>query len=628
MNKKNRIQFLSYFIFLSFFIAFSPKQVFCQKEIPNKDCLSCHDDVKIREYTGSAHAANSCVTCHKDIRGIPHSEKLAKVNCSDCHNVESLAYNASDHGKVARGTQTANCLNCHGEPHAILGSSKRESPTYRLNIPQTCAKCHSDEKKMARYNLLEKRPVLSYSSTVHGKALSEKGSVSAAVCTDCHGTHNLLSPANPRSKIYRGNVPSTCGKCHEKIFNAYLRSIHGKSAMSGKREAPVCTDCHGEHTIKSHKDPTSSVYPTVIAEKTCGQCHAAAKITSKYNLPQDRLETYFQSYHGLAGKFGVATVANCASCHGAHDILPSSDPNSSVYKDSLPRTCGKCHQNAGTKLIKGSIHLSPSIGKDRAVYYVTWFYIFLIVMTVLGMLAHNILYFIPKLKAHYRRHRQEATYTRFTRIERLQHFILVVSFILLAYTGFALRYRSAWWAMPFTIWNPGFDWRGIIHRVMAAIFSFLAVYHIYYLLRTRRGREQLKALLPKKKDVSYVIEMTKYNLGIRQQKPNYMRYNYTEKVEYWALVWGSIVMITTGSVLTFENFFLQYFPKWILDVARTIHYYEALLAVLAIFIWHLYFVIFDPEYYPLNFAMITGKVSKEHHAEDDEEQKVKPQKVN
>lgn len=468
----------------SLFITLFPLKSFANEVVANEDCLTCHDDAKVKEYNFSAHASNFCVSCHADIRALPHAEKLAKVDCSTCHKAEA---------------------------------------------------------------------------------------------------------------------------------QAFFSSVHGKAAKSGNRDAPLCTDCHGEHTIKSPKDPQSSVYPTQIAVKTCGQCHAAQRIVRKYGLPGDRLQTYFQSYHGLAGKFGVTTVANCASCHSAHDILPSSDPRSTIYKNNLPRTCGKCHQNAGANLIKGSVHLAPSQKQDKVIYYVAKFYIFLIVITIGGMIVHNILYFIPVLRAYYRRHKEKAKYVRFTKIERLQHFLLLSSFILLAYTGFALRYENAWWTAPFRIWNPGFDWRGIMHRTAAIVFTGLMFFHAYYLFYTRRGKGQFKALLPKKDDLTYFIKITKYNLGIQKEKPQSARYNYVEKAEYWALIWGSVIMLITGSMLTFEDFFLRYFSKWGLDLARTIHYYEAVLAVLAILVWHMYFVIFDPEHYPLNFSMITGKVMKETH---------------
>lgn len=602
-------------LLLSFIVVLLSAPVVCA--LDNADCLSCHDDSKIKSYDNSVHAPGLlCVSCHKDISELPHSEKPAKVDCASCHSEEFEFYNASDHAKALRaGIPAANCFDCHGDAHAILGSSNPESPIYHLNIPKMCAKCHEDEKKMAQYNLLEKAPILTYSVTVHGRAVSEKGSISAAVCSDCHGSHDLLGPLNPKSKIYKFNVPGTCGKCHKEILNTYLRSIHGTSVTAGNSDAPVCTDCHGEHAIKSRKDPASSVYATIVSKKTCGQCHAAERVTSKYHLPSDRLETYFQSYHGLAGRFGVTTVANCASCHGIHDILPSSDPRSSVYKGNLAHTCGKCHEKAGAKLIEGSVHLAPSPLRDKAVYYVSWFYILLIILTIAGMLAHNILDFSAKFKVYYRRRKEEDKNIRFTASERFQHLVLVISFILLAYSGFALRYHNAWWALPFTTWNPGFDWRGIIHRIMAILFSGLLVYHVYYLSFTKRGREQFKALLPRRKDFTYFFKISKYYLGIDKEKPKEVKCTYVEKVEYWALIWGTVIMLLTGSILTFENFFLQYFPKWILDVARVMHYYEAILAVSAILIWHLYFVIFDPDQYPLNLSMITGKTSKEEREE-------------
>lgn len=603
-----------------------PAAAYSQGETSNQDCLACHDTISGEAYGKSVHARNLCTSCHNDIKEVPHQEKLAKVDCSRCHNTESQIYNSSDHGMAVKtGLPAAGCLDCHGKPHAILDTRNSQSPVYRMNVPKTCAACHDDEKKMSKYNLLEKNPYASYAETVHGKGLIEDGMTSAAICTDCHGSHNLSSPLNPNSKIYRGNVPATCGKCHENVFITYSRSIHGKAAAAGNKDAPVCTDCHGEHTIKSHKDPTSSVYSTVIAKKTCGQCHAAERIVTKYRLPGDRLDTYMQSYHGLASKSGITTAANCSSCHGIHNILPAKDPDSDVNPRNLPKTCGKCHPNAGKELAKGAVHLSPSRQQDQAVFYVTCIYMFLIVMTIGGMLAHNALDFFVTLKNHYRKHKKEDTYMRFTLIERIQHLGLIVSFASLAYTGFAFRFPNALWAVPFKLWNPGYDWRGVIHRIMAAVFIALVILHTYYLFFTSRGKKQRSALLIRWRDFTDFFRTLAYYFGMRKEKPKYATYNYIEKSEYWALVWGSIIMIITGSVLTFESFLLHFIPKWILDVIKAIHYYEALLAVLAIIVWHFYFNIFHPDHYPINLAMTTGKVPKEEkregEAEEDEEGK-------
>lgn len=517
-------------------------------------------------------------------------EGPSNEDCLACHDAINVQeYHASIHGSRA-------CVSCH--------SDIREAPHPQKPSKVNCSNCHM-------------REVEAYDASYHGEAV--KSGIQAANCPDCHGQpHAILSARDVKSGVYRFNIPKTCGECHGDILDTYLNSVHGKAMTSGNWDAPVCTDCHGEHTIKSHDDPESSVYSTMITKKTCGQCHAAERIITKYRLPSDRVDTYLQSYHGLASKSGVTIVANCASCHGVHNILPASDPNSDVNAKNLPKTCGKCHPNAGTKLSEGSVHVSPSIKKDQAVFYVAWFYVILIVFTIGGMLAHNFLDLLSTVRAYYQRHKKEAEHIRFTLNERLQHLGLMITFVLLAYTGFALRYPDAWWAIPFTVWNPGFDWRGIIHRITAVFFVILVITHIFYLFFTERGREQRKALLIRWKDFTDFFQTMAYYFGMRKGKPKYDRYNYIEKAEYWALVWGSFIMIVTGAILTFENFFFKFFPKWVFDVVRTIHYYEAVLAALAIVIWHLYFNMFHPRHYPINFSMFTGKVSKEDREEEDD----------
>ncbi len=583
--------------------------------VDNDECLACHENLNVDTFAASVHGKNLCTSCHADIKEVPHQEKLNKVNCGSCHKIESDIYLNSDHGRARKsGESAATCLGCHGSPHAILSARNPASPMYRLNIPKTCAGCHEDTAKMAKYALLEEKPLTSYLLTVHGKAL-EKGVIQSAVCTDCHGSHDLHSPTNPQSKLYRRSVPITCGKCHENVLKSYERSIHGKAALAGKVEAPVCTDCHGEHTILGHKDPASSVYSSSVSEKVCAHCHAAEKIISKYRLPSDSVKTFLESYHGLAGRYGSTVVANCASCHGFHDILPSSDPNSSVNKANLPQTCGKCHPNVGEQLAKGSVHLSPTFDRDRIVYVVSLIYIIFIILVIGGMLAHNLLDFLRKLHEHRRKHLETHQDIRFTKSERIQHGVLTLCFVVLAYTGFALKYSDAWWAYPFTFGN-GADWRGWIHRIAAAIFSVLGIYHGLYLLFTKRGRKQVRALAPAKKDFSDVMQMLKHNLGFKVPRPRFKQYNYVEKAEYWALVWGSMVMMLTGLGLVFENLSMKYFPKWFLDVALAIHFYEAVLATLAILVWHFYFVIFDPEHYPLNLSMSTGRETEDRDSDN------------
>ncbi len=596
--------------------------------IDNSDCYTCHSQkdmkktlpggeelslfIDEKEHSVSIHGKNLCTSCHDDIKELPHQENLKPVLCSKCHRIETRVYNESDHGKAVSGgiKEAASCKSCHGEHHIILNSRDPKSPVNRKNIPQTCAKCHADEELMKKYHLSEAHPYQTYMVTVHGKAVSEKDEAYAAVCTDCHGSHALYSSTNPNSKIYRKNVPSTCSKCHENVYKTYQMSIHGKAMEAGIKDAPVCTDCHGEHTILSHEEPASTVYPTTISKTTCPRCHAAERITSKYGLPIKRLETYMESYHGLASQLGVTTVANCASCHGFHDILPSRDLNSSVNKTNLAKTCGKCHPGASAaSLSKLKVHLVKG-GDNRILHWIRLIYITLIISVIGTMTLHNLLDYWKKLRHSFRLSLLHKTqHIKWTFNERVQHITLTLSFIILACTGFAIKYPQSWWSFPFRL-EKGPELRSLMHRLSALAFCLLCLYHLIYITFTETGRKKLKSLVPDRKDFEDVLQFIGFNLGFTKHRPHYPEFNYMEKSEYWALTWGSAIMIATGLLLTFENWTMAHFPVWLLDVSTAIHLYEAILATLAIIVWHLYWVIFDPEVYPMNWSWLTGREKK------------------
>jgi len=366
-------------------------------------------------------------------------------------------------------------------------------------------------------------------------------------------------------------------------------------------------------------DPFSLVYPSSI-KKTCGSCHAAERITSDYRLPKDVVTTYDQSYHGLAARNGSLTVANCASCHGYHNILPSSDPASSVNRANLSATCGKCHTGAGRRLATGYVHSTPVRSRNIVVRYVIIFYITLIILVIGGMFLHNVIDFGKKLARHYRAMRTRAAEFRFVLSERVQHIILTITFLVLAYSGFARRFPETWLFYPFKIFNDPYSVRALIHRIAAAIFIALCIYHVWYVLLTRRGKEQFNALKPGLVDFKDLASTAKYDLGISKEPPSFGRYGYIEKSEYWALVWGSTIMIITGLALVFSNFTLRYFPLWVAELVTAIHFYEAVLATLAIFVWHFYWTILDPDVYPMNWSWITGRSAHKHLGETEPEE--------
>jgi hypothetical protein len=363
------------------------------------DCQECHGDKTIEKslpggktlplfvdekgFRQSVHGKGTCTSCHADAK-VPH-EKLAAVACGRCHADAQKSYSQSTHGIVhAKGVKDVpGCDDCHGK-HDIRKAQDPKARTFRLNIVEVCLKCHEDKVIEEKYGLPDQKVMAAYRESVHGRAQKRSGLLGAAVCTDCHGNHMILPGDQPRSATHRQNIPTLCGKCHSGILEEYERSVHGKGMRAGIVESPVCTDCHGEHTILKITDPQSKVYVKNIP-RTCTTCHGSEAITTRYALPKKRFSTYMDTFHGVALEYGMTTVANCASCHGFH---PASDPASSVNKANLPKTCGKCHPNAGANFAKGDVHVEVTPQKALGVFTVRVFYTIFIGTLVILFVLH------------------------------------------------------------------------------------------------------------------------------------------------------------------------------------------------------------------------------------------------
>jgi len=220
-------------------------------------------------------------------------------------------------------------------------------------------------------------------------------------------------------------------------------------------------------------------------------------------------------------------------------------------------------------------------------------------------------------------------YLRMTLNERIQHLNLAINFTILVITGFALSYSTAFWVSPITDTPLGMTFRGFLHRLCGVATLTLGGYHLLYLAFTERGRGIIKDMIPGLKDAKDLWETLKNNLYInRPAKVLKMpRFNFREKLEYLGLIWGTIVMTFTGFILWFKTEWLQFFPMWSWDVARAIHFYEAILATLTIIVWHFYSVVFSPDIYPMSWAWITGDLT-EHEMEEEhglELEKIKAQ---
>ena len=585
-----------------------------------KSCTECHNGSEATEIVlkkNSVHADLSCNECHQGVKD-PHPEKLPPVKCDECHESQTNWCSQSSHIKeMAKRVKldpkknlAKLCLACHGrDGHSIVAKDDKSSPVAKKNIAKTCLVCHKDASDVNANNYLE---------SVHGKALGA-GNEKSATCSNCHGAHDIMNPKFETSRTHRENIPSTCRECHPKAYLAYTQSVHWALAKKGYNEAPICTDCHGEHLILGNNNEKSSTNALHI-NQTCISCHASEKIIRKFNLPVGNAESFQNSFHGLSDRLGDKTVANCASCHDNHKVLPASHPESSIHPDNLTKTCGACHEGISGKSIQGSIHQNKEASTFWLLPLVKNIYIFLILASVGGMLFHNGLDLLYKATRGRPYKKKRRLFPRFTKSLRFQHAVMASCFVYLSWSGFALAYPESWVAEPFKHLPHGLAIRSWGHRIAALIFCLIGAYHMIYLLFHPHGRKVLRSFLPGFKDIVDAYQVMLKYLGLSNKNLIHPQFNYVEKLEYWALIWGSIVMTVTGAVLLFNNFSLKWFPLWVIELSTLIHFWEAVLACLAILIWHGYWVIFDPDHYPMNMTWLVGEprahLRKDHKPKD------------
>ena len=361
------------------------------------DCHGTHDVLTVDQlHTGEGTAA--CVDCHTEtgveltdpaaLTGLINSGLFAQQEINDdyclaCHSqsdismefpngdtlsltVDSMALHDSVHGVSNDWDQLA-CTDCHVDyryPHEpIEFESARE---YSLQQNLTCERCHEQNFDKAL-------------DSVHGEELLA-GNLDAAACTDCHGSHDIPIPNEPRQ-----NIPLMCEQCHTEVFNEYAESVHGEALMDDDPDAPTCIDCHGVHDIN---DPTT-VMARVRSPELCAGCHADEEMMARHDISTDVFETYVSDFHGTTTMLfdpehpnADPTKAVCYDCHGVHNIKSVDDPEAGI-KQNLLVTCQKCHPDATANFPNSwTSHFKPSLENNTLVYLVNLFYRIVIPVTL------------------------------------------------------------------------------------------------------------------------------------------------------------------------------------------------------------------------------------------------------
>ncbi|HRX86243.1 MAG TPA: hypothetical protein P5572_14580 [Phycisphaerae bacterium] len=613
----------------------------------NADCMLCHGKQDIvasadghslfvdqAEFAGSIHGRKvvACAQCHTGVDPSdpvrPCATVADRVDCSVCHESVVSAYDASVHGTLhAKGDPNApSCTDCHGthgiiehevaeDASPMLKIKVRESPTFAINVPTLCGKCHREGGQAAvRYLGAQHNILQNYTMSIHGKGLLQSGLTVTATCTSCHTAHHELPASDPKSSVNKANIAATCGECHHGIFDLYAKSVHSPIAngeyqqLRGMPPLPACDDCHTPHTVVRTDEKS---FELGIMDQ-CGKCH------------KDVMETYFDTYHGKVSLLGEAKTAKCQDCHGAHDILRPTNPHSRLSRENIVATCAKCHPGAHRQFagyLTHATHHDPN--RYPALYYAFWGMTFLLVGTFGFFGLHTLIWLPRSWKMRQELRTAEAAlkvdstrqYMRFNRTVRSMHLVMILSFFGLATTGMMLKFSYTRWAVVVSNLLGGFQAAGYIHRTCAVVMFCLFAYHLWDVHRRYKASGKSLfgflfgsgSIMPKWRDVREFIATVKWFIG-RGPKPDYGRWTYWEKFDYFAVFWGIAIIGSTGVFLWFPELFTYVLPGWFINVATIIHSDEALLATGFIFTIHFFNANFRPEKFPMDTVIFTGQM--------------------
>jgi cytochrome b subunit of formate dehydrogenase len=617
--------------------------------IKNDDCLQCHNDKSLTKtlpggkevslfvdeklFAASVHRTNNCVGCHQDLTSKhPDDNKPAQpVNCTSCHSAESDQYAASIHGVSHKlgASAAANCADCHGK-HDMLPVKHPASPVFKLNLPTTCAKCHANTNLTAEYHISNNNAAANYLDSIHGRALTKMGLVVAPSCNDCHGVHDIKRSIDRDSPIFKTNIARTCGKCHLKIEETYDRSVHGKLLLAGHKEGPVCTDCHTAHEVETPKNG----HFKQVSDQRCGKCH------------QESLAHYRDTYHGKAMALGktsqASEVAACYDCHGHHDVLPPTDPNSRLSSSNIVATCRQCHPKANAGFAGYRPHANPMDKEKYPVLHVVFVFMTSLIIGVFIFFGLHTLSWLVRavyLYWHDSKKFREAKievqqgdewFTRFAPFERFLHFLVVTSFLLLVITGMPLKFYYTGWAKTLFALFGGAEAARMLHRFGAIITFLYFGLHVGnvgisawknrgFLRDPATGKRSLRRLIqaifgpdsmvPTLHDWTDFVAHNKWFFG-KGEKPQFDRWTYWEKFDYFAVFWGVFIIGFSGLVMWFPECFTRILPGWIINIALLVHSDEALLAAGFIFTIHFFNTHFRLEKFPMDTVIFSGRISK------------------
>ncbi len=567
----------------------APAKAPAPEAIDKSVCLGCHGNkgfsvpgedgtprslhVIPDKFERSVHGKRQCVECHKDITGVPHKPGVDhKVSCVQCHDDlwkaavregktkehERLGvvvgnidhYMKSIHARPSRADQTrtnAGCYDCH-QAHYVPPLGTTERAEFRRNIPNICGRCHT-------------RELQDYKTSVHGKEVFENANPAAAVCSDCHTTHDVGSPAQPG---VRHAITKNCGNCHSDSYETYRETYHGQVHSLGYAYTAKCYDCHGSHTVKRVSDPASRVHPDNRL-KTCRGCHKEATAGYVSFQPHGNAADFKKYPHiWLTSKFMIGLLAGTFAFFWLHSALW-------FFREYRERKLGRSRAHVSAEAL-------PAAAQGK----------------------------------HYR---------RFHWMWRLAHLVFAVSLMILTLTGMTALYADSAWAPVVAKIFGGPQVAAWIHRIFAVIFGFVFFGHLAWMFvhigkiwRTFQWFGP-NSLIPRWQDLWDALAMFRWFFG-KGPRPVFDRWTYWEKFDYWAPFWGVTIIGASGLMMWLPELTASALPGWVFNVAMIAHGEEAFLAAVFLFTVHFFNNHFRPDKFPLDIVMFTGTMPVEDFAKE------------
>lgn len=590
-------------------------------------CLACHEDLR-ESHVDAETDAPDCAACH----GIHEDPPLAQAapvlsaRCSTCH----AAVEHDLHAAVETGAPV--CTECHtshtggpprpddGALNTACGSCHEDAHPTHVELAESfsCAECHTVGGPPVDVGA---SPDSDACARCHVDLIPSHGTVDdgAPSCTECHdfGEDAPVLSVGPE-------MSRTCGACHEDAMAGFMSGAHAQGLGAEPNvDLPTCVSCH-----RSHMDPGEErAYLRFAATMRCVECHSQELLADRYDLSVDVAPTYEADFHGATARFlwnhpareGQPPVMVCSDCHGAHDVGWNEN-------DLVADVCRECHEGSDDRLASAWIgHEAVGPGNRPMVWLVRIFYVFLIPFMLGGLFLHIVFNLVDErrkgarvlksegvqrllARIRGRTGTEEETVRRFSSVDRWEHLVSMVTFVLLVVTGLPQTRPDLAAANVVIVLFGGIAMTRIVHRVAGFLFVALMVTHVARAVIRAIRRRHLPIMVPVKKDFFDVLQTLRHYF-LREPKPRVGKFDHSEKFEYWGLFLGAIVMGASGMVLVFPEVVTMLVPGEVVAAMRTMHGLEATFAVMVVALWHSYGVVLRPEIFPLDTTIFSGKMS-------------------